>query len=139
MGSDSKRAKSASATKTATNRAASQMSQSSARGSRCIQRPSITPDRGQDVGVMQGALLDQIDGPAEQGFEARLQFKIMGPRLPGRTRLELHDQINVAALRIEVVLPGCRSEDLEASNAKLMAQTGQNYTLVFSINSMNAP
>jgi hypothetical protein len=76
-----------------------------------------------EVGVADGARLDQVDRDLQDGFEVLLQPEEMLRPIAGRHWFELHEQVDVAALPVER-RPQRGAKDRKPPHAVALAQPG---------------
>ena len=63
-------------------------------------------DRLQEVRVPDRLELDHVDGPAEELLEGFEETEVAIRSMPHLRRVELHEEVQVACLRVEVVSCG---------------------------------
>jgi hypothetical protein len=80
-----------------------------------------------EVGIPDGAGLDQVNGSSEEGLEILLRTEKMVCALARRHDVELHQEIDITPPRIER-LPYRRPEDRESPNVVAFAEIS-NLTL----------
>src|SRR3954469_10058174 len=101
------------------------MSKRNARASGClIESPARPRDGLPEIGVLDRLALQEIDPPAEEGFQVRQQAEEAVRVLPGRHRREFHQEVEIAGLRIEVVA-GRGAEEVQPFDPVLEAKLPQ--------------
>ena len=73
---------------------------------------------------LDGLALDQVDRPAKQCLQGLLEVR-EGGQVVARRRLESHEEVGIAAHRIEAGVAGSRAENLQPRHTMPEAERGE--------------